>query len=272
MKLVNLGCGDRFHSDWINVDLIPNSKDVLQVDVVRGLPFPNESIDAVYASHVLEHLTKEEGLRLVSEAFRVLKRGGVLRVVVPDLETIINEYRKWLRLAKRGDSYAATNYEWIMIELIDQCTRTRSGGYMKQYLRRKEISNSNYVKGRIGYMYELIHNIKSGTSPSFVNYFKSKLLQIGLINRINKTFHDKLDCLYIVKLFKAGKLELSGEKHRWMYDSYSISSLLNSCGFRNCKMMRPEKSRIKKWGKYKLDVDSLGFVRKPDSLFAEAIK
>jgi predicted SAM-dependent methyltransferase len=56
------------------------------------LPFPDGSVAAVYASHVLEHLYREEGQRLVKESYRVLAQGGILRVVVPDLEAIIQEY------------------------------------------------------------------------------------------------------------------------------------------------------------------------------------
>jgi SAM-dependent methyltransferase len=58
----------------------------------KPLPFPDGSASVIYASHVLEHLYFEEGKRLIREAFRVLDAGGILRVVVPDLNTIVQEY------------------------------------------------------------------------------------------------------------------------------------------------------------------------------------
>jgi len=69
------------------------------------LPFPNASATAIYASHVLEHLYREEGQRLMAETFRVLQAGGVLRVVVPDLRAIVEEYlRNGTAKNKRVDS------------------------------------------------------------------------------------------------------------------------------------------------------------------------
>jgi predicted SAM-dependent methyltransferase len=56
------------------------------------LPFPDGSASAVYASHLLEHLYPEQGRQLIGEALRVLASGGILRIVVPDLGSIIREY------------------------------------------------------------------------------------------------------------------------------------------------------------------------------------
>jgi predicted SAM-dependent methyltransferase len=61
-------------------------------DVRNPLPFPTDSADVIYSSHLLEHLYFEEAGKLVRECFRVLKAGGVLRVVVPDLGAIVREY------------------------------------------------------------------------------------------------------------------------------------------------------------------------------------
>lgn len=71
---------------------IPWSSSIFIHDIRKPLPFPEACAGAVYASHVLEHLYPEEGQQLIREAFRVLYGGGILRVVVPDLGTIIQEY------------------------------------------------------------------------------------------------------------------------------------------------------------------------------------
>jgi SAM-dependent methyltransferase len=117
---LNLGCGLRTHPHWINVDgswnarlakhpilrktlsllhlmsadkaEIPWSRDIFVHDVRKPLPFPDGSADAVYASHVLEHLYREEGQQLVRESFRVLAPGGIIRIVVPDLRNVVREY------------------------------------------------------------------------------------------------------------------------------------------------------------------------------------
>jgi predicted SAM-dependent methyltransferase len=117
---LNLGCGLQTPSDWVNVDGSYNARlakhpfirralawlnilpaDTLKIpwnssifihDIRKALPFSDGSVAAIYASHVLEHLYREEAQRLVKECMRVLAEGGVLRVVVPDLEAIIREY------------------------------------------------------------------------------------------------------------------------------------------------------------------------------------
>ena len=71
---------------------IPWSRDIFVHDVRKPLPFPDGCTDAVYASHVLEHLYREEGQQLIRESFRVLTSGGIIRIVVPDLRNVVREY------------------------------------------------------------------------------------------------------------------------------------------------------------------------------------
>ena len=58
-----------------------------------GLPFADQSVDFVYASHVLEHFYPKVARRLLREAKRVLKPGGYIRVCVPDLQHAFDLYR-----------------------------------------------------------------------------------------------------------------------------------------------------------------------------------
>ena len=65
---------------------------MLYHDLRRPLPFAHESAEAIYASHLLEHLYYDEAHRLLKECYRVLRAGGVLRLVVPDLQSVLDEY------------------------------------------------------------------------------------------------------------------------------------------------------------------------------------
>ena len=67
-------------------------KHLKRVDLTKPLPFADQSVSAVFSSHVLEHLFCDEVERLIPEIHRVLKPGGVCRVVVPDLEKIVGVY------------------------------------------------------------------------------------------------------------------------------------------------------------------------------------
>jgi SAM-dependent methyltransferase len=58
-----------------------------------GIPLPSACADYVYSSHFLEHLSKRHGARLLAEAFRVLRPGGIIRIAVPDLQQMIDAYQ-----------------------------------------------------------------------------------------------------------------------------------------------------------------------------------
>lgn len=61
-------------------------------DLRRGIPFGDQSFDVVYHSHLLEHVDRDAAPGFLKECYRVLKPGGILRVVVPDLETLSRSY------------------------------------------------------------------------------------------------------------------------------------------------------------------------------------
>ena len=63
-------------------------------DLKYGIPLPDSSADFVFCSHVLHHLYRDEAHRLLCEVLRILKPGGAIRLVVPDLEYIMSLYGK----------------------------------------------------------------------------------------------------------------------------------------------------------------------------------
>ena len=123
MSKVNVGCGNKAIAGWKNYDnsmsvllakvpfvawilrkmgileegnikliesVIKNG--VLYANASKRIPEPNHSADALYCSHVLEHFDVEEAKLFLKEALRVLKHGGVLRISVPDLKKIVDDY------------------------------------------------------------------------------------------------------------------------------------------------------------------------------------
>jgi ubiquinone/menaquinone biosynthesis C-methylase UbiE len=90
MKL-HLGCGWRnFGSDWIHID--GGKYEHLDYNDITDLPFADEAVDLIYASHVLEYFDRTEVLKVLTEWHRVLKPGGVLRLGVPDFEAMAKLY------------------------------------------------------------------------------------------------------------------------------------------------------------------------------------
>ena len=91
MKKINLGCGWRnFGKDWIHIDggNYPHldSKDILI------LPYEDNSIDLIYASHVIEYFDREEILDILNKWKAKLKPGGVLRLAVPNFQAMAKLY------------------------------------------------------------------------------------------------------------------------------------------------------------------------------------
>lgn len=111
---LNFGAGNPVEN-WINLDsspyfMFPNyihkilvlfniskrSKDYIKYPYTyykfsksKRLPFKNNSVTSIHTSHVLEHLSVDENHHFFNEASRILKKNGVLRVIVPDLENKI---------------------------------------------------------------------------------------------------------------------------------------------------------------------------------------
>lgn len=62
------------------------------VDIRKGLPVESKSVDWIYCSHVLEHFERYETGNLLKEIKRVLRKGGRVRIVLPDLKKVIKKY------------------------------------------------------------------------------------------------------------------------------------------------------------------------------------
>jgi len=90
-RCLHLGCEDHRIEGWINVDIVPTGAVDLQADLARPLPFPDESMDFIHSEDLLEHLEPDDGRTLLAEFFRVLRPGGVMRLLTPDLERLVEE-------------------------------------------------------------------------------------------------------------------------------------------------------------------------------------
>jgi len=124
MKLkVNIGCGSSPTEGWINFDNTPAIKlahspfkfwilklfglinpsqienvewnkenKILFADATKRIPLSDSSAECIYSSHMFEHLSRDGAILFLKDALRVLDNGGVLRISVPDLRHLINNY------------------------------------------------------------------------------------------------------------------------------------------------------------------------------------
>lgn len=81
MKL-NLGCGNNYKKDFVNLDISKKVKADVHHDLNEyPYPFKSNSINYIYADNVLEHL--EDGIKPLEELWRILKVGGEIEIIVP---------------------------------------------------------------------------------------------------------------------------------------------------------------------------------------------
>lgn len=278
-KLLNVGCGSRFHKSWVNVDVRKTHEEVIPVDITGSLPFHSKSFEMVYHSHLLEHLPKSSAPDFLLECFRVLENGGIIRVVVPDLEAIVRQYILALNEIRTGSSAWKENYNWIMLEMFDQVVRDKSGGGMSDYLKNDEIPNLDYVKERCGKEIDkILLNYKSSKAESRPeSSLGSKIKKLRkIVNLIRpRNIRELILMACLGKEYKAlttGRFRLGGEVHQWMYDSYSLSQLLAKSGFVDIVQRGASESYLENWSAYNLDTEPDGEIYKPDSLFMEARK
>ena len=81
---LNIGCDRTQISGFIGVDFNPDVHPDVVADA-KELPYEDNTVDEIYASHVLEHLTWDDGMKALKEWYRVLKPGGMLTVATPDI-------------------------------------------------------------------------------------------------------------------------------------------------------------------------------------------
>jgi SAM-dependent methyltransferase len=124
-KKLHIGCFDRVYPGWINTDITPHIfisqfpilplillkvnrmssmryeqhrmgifRQVKYLDVTKKFPWPDNTFSYIYTAHMLEHLYRDDALKCLSEVYRVLKPSGIFRIVVPDLDQLIQEYNQ----------------------------------------------------------------------------------------------------------------------------------------------------------------------------------
>jgi SAM-dependent methyltransferase len=98
MRRIHLGCGRNRLRGWQNCDR--------GVDIAAALPFQDESVNAIFAEHVIEHITPQEAWGFFCEVRRILSGGGRFRFIVPCVDLIAQrydeQYADFLRVKIKG--------------------------------------------------------------------------------------------------------------------------------------------------------------------------
>ena len=88
---LHLGCGTNILSGWANIDM-DGPGVVVRWDLTQPLPLQAGTVRLIFNEHFIEHITRSQALALLSECYRLLVPGGVLRISTPSLRKLIDEY------------------------------------------------------------------------------------------------------------------------------------------------------------------------------------
>lgn len=221
--MLNLGCGTRVHPDWINLDYsrlnsfkaslagrVLTKLNILSLlpqnyqnhDLRTGIPHETNTVSFVYCCHVLEHIDRAYLRTFIAEVFRVLRPGGVFRVIVPDLEKLAKEYLRALEAGKGKlveSVDAAEQYDLTMLELFDQMVRTELGG------EKRKLALGRQGNQRTGLGQRLKHLVVKVLLPSdpaktgelhrwmYDEYSLDRLLRAAGFFSTKKVSYDKSD-------------------------------------------------------------------------------
>ena len=204
---INLACGDNYivSNEWLNVDFESNSKSVKKINLLKKLPFPDNSFEIIYSSHFIEHIDYNQVDSFLSECSRILKPGGSIRIVTPDFEKLCKFYLNYL------EKKEFEKKEFLMFQILDQLVRKKGGGGLRSKINNYK-SNKEMLK--------------------FINYWNGEdikaLSKKKFAEKVYKKFFNlyiKLILIFLPKSFKMSNMSLTdiGEKHQWLWDFDSLS-------------------------------------------------
>jgi predicted SAM-dependent methyltransferase len=196
MLKLNLGCGPVQPEGWVNVDGSRRAwyasrlwlfdrlmvwlrfwpptefnKKTFYASLLKRLPWPDGSVSVVYMGEVLEHFTREDGLRLLRECFRILEDNGVIRIRVPDnarfWRNYLAEYDEVL--SKPRQEWTEVHSRWVEMFFRDICVKPlgwRSLGHYHKWMYDeisliKTLETIGFIDvGRRGFLDSSIPDVK----------------------------------------------------------------------------------------------------------------
>ncbi len=108
---LQIGTGTGPKAGWLNTDVFA-SEHVMALDATQPFPIPDASFDYIFSEHMIEHVPYESGLAMLRECHRILRPGGVARIVTPSISFLMNLFSR--DRTETEDRYVA----WAMREFF----------------------------------------------------------------------------------------------------------------------------------------------------------
>ena len=126
-RKLHLGCGPHVKQGWHNIDGIV-APGIVSWDLSSGLScVDSDTIDLMFTEHFIEHIKRDEAVRLLADCYRALRKGGVIRVSTPCLGVMVKDYA-------RGHLVSMPQYGWTPATLCQAFNEgMRSWGHQFVY-------------------------------------------------------------------------------------------------------------------------------------------
>ena len=155
---LNLGCGEIYKDNFVNVDFFTNKQTDYGMDLRFPFKIESNSVDGIFSEHTFEHLSHLEVDNALSECYRILKPEAKIRIIVPDLSILI-------------ERYSSNDDEWFQ-KWHDLVLKDPSRHYMKKYFTNMFAINftASYYHHKSCWDFESLKKVL--TSNGFVNIEK----------------------------------------------------------------------------------------------------
>jgi len=173
---VHLGCGHRFIPGFIHIDINKYKHIDYTSDIKKLHMFNNKTVDLIYACHVLEYFDNKEVYQVLKEWKRVLKKNGILRLSVPNFDSIIKIYKK----------YKDINYIGIKGPMYGQWKNKKTGEFMYHkniynFITLKDVLKKNGYKDIKKYNWKKTeHAMVDDYSQAYVPHMDQKGILLSL--------------------------------------------------------------------------------------------
>lgn len=90
LRKLQIGCGYNVHKGWLNTDYQPANFNIMFLDASKKFTFKDNTFDYIFSEHIFEHLKYSAAFNMLKESYRVLKKGGKIRIATPNLQFLID--------------------------------------------------------------------------------------------------------------------------------------------------------------------------------------
>lgn len=130
---LELGAGGNGKPGWLSTDLAehenPNGTFTHGLDVRSPFPIKEHTFDYIYSEHMIEHLDFRSGVFMLKQCFRILKAGGVMRIVTPSIEFLLKV------LSPNRSSFEQTYVDWSVQNFVPEAFAYTDAFFLNNFMR-----------------------------------------------------------------------------------------------------------------------------------------